>query len=542
MNPAAVTRRGANYRQGRQADSISRTGAMRSVGAGRSPAPYAPASSRSALVAQGRQVGSGRNVGKHCFSRVKARTSERRFRPESTGSERIKCQFGASDGAQVMTYAYWRRHDGTRHRGKDDGGHAPATILAWLGENATVNGKEISWPGTTFHAMEISALPSIVIYGPGDRELNEDDSQSIVSNSLNEVIRELGGKKPVPAGKLLEKVEKNAAEFFRKPKETRLIVTSLSVKGLPATPIDIGGCTITPVSRSAFPYPEPLRTDTSYVSRHVNGTHYQAVSISTLESCIHQAYDTGIAAFNALRGLWNLLFTYRSASRTFTNVPKRKWIGKVHPGPIHTPHNPAGELIGTMYWYEPDYVEDAPLYKPNRGWDEAERVRGEWTTMIAALPYGDDLMRLFARYAVALDQTNLNVAFLMLWSLLEKITNTVGANYDETIKRATFLDRARSVSKQMLTQMRWRRNQLVHAASSTSDRDQLCYITKSYVDEQFLHLLHNGFGVDSLTEHGDFLGLPHSPKRLAQLRRWYTRAYELQMLQEYRGGTDGDGI
>jgi hypothetical protein len=176
-----------------------------------------------------------------------------------------------------MTYAYWRRPDGTRHRGKDDGGHAPASILAWLGENATVNGKKISWPGAPFHAMEISALPSIVIYDPNGRELNEDDSQSIVRNSLNEVIRKLGGQKPVPADKLLEKVEKNAAEFFRKPKEIRLIVTSLSVKGLLATPIEIGGCSITPVDRSAFPYPEPLLTDTSYVSRHVNSTHYQAV-------------------------------------------------------------------------------------------------------------------------------------------------------------------------------------------------------------------------------------------------------------------------
>jgi hypothetical protein len=70
----------------------------------------------------------------------------------------------------------------------------------------------------------------------------------------------------------------------------------------------------------------------------------------------------------------------------------------------------------------------------------------------------------------------------------------------------------------------------------------LCYITKSYVDRQLLHLLHNDFGVNSLAEHGDFLGLPNSLKRLEQLRRWHSRAHQLQMLQEYRGGTDGDGI
>jgi hypothetical protein len=113
-----------------------------------------------------------------------------------------------------MSYAFWRRPDGSRHRGKDDGGYAPASILAWLGENATVNGQEISWPGTQLYYMEVSAYPSIAIYDPKGRELNEDDSQSIVHNSLLEVIRELGGKKPIPARKLLDSVEKKAAEFF----------------------------------------------------------------------------------------------------------------------------------------------------------------------------------------------------------------------------------------------------------------------------------------------------------------------------------------
>jgi hypothetical protein len=229
--------------------------------------------------------------------------------------------------------------------------------------------------------------------------------------------------------------------------------------------------------------------------------------------------------------------------RTFSNVPKRQWIGRIHPGPVHTPHNPDGSLIGTMYWYEPDYVEDAPLFRPDYGgWDAAERKRLWASNAIAATPFADDLIRLFARYAVALDQTNLNVAFLMLWSLLEKITNTVGGNYDETIKRATFLDRDRSISKQMLSQMRWRRNQFVHTASSTSDRDQLCYITKSYVDRQLLHLLNNDFGVESLAEHGDFLGLPHSTKRLAQLRQWHSRAYDMQSALESPGAIDGAGI
>ena len=425
-----------------------------------------------------------------------------------------------------MRHAFWRRPDGVLHKSDDDR-YAPVALLQEIGLKATVKGDSISWPFTGLHDYQTAAYPSIGIISPDGSELNEADSVSLVSRAANGIIRQLGGGKPVLPKALLAKVNIEAASLFRQSTTKGILVTSVSVDNWPSIPINVVGCDILAADLANYPYPEPLVTQTSYVTPHITRTTYSTVAVQSEQITSHQAFDISMTALNFVRGIWNHILTYRSASVGWSQVPRRKWIGVIHVGPVYTLHTEDGALDNDAYWYEPDYVEDANIHKP-KSWETLKEAYIQASESIDTLPYKRDLIDLFARYAIALDQANLDVAFLMLWSLLERITDTVGGNYDDTIERAIWFFKDHSIAKQLLRQMRWRRNQFVHSAGSAEDRDQLCYITKSFVDVHSKSLVRNELKINDIKEYGEFLGLPRDQSRLEHLREWYKRAFELQ--------------
>jgi len=79
---------------------------------------------------------------------------------------------------------------------------------------------------------------------------------------------------------------------------------------------------------------------------------------------------------------------------------------------------------------------------------------------INRLPYRREFEQLLLRYIAALDEPNPNIAFLQLWGILEAITNTVEARYDETIRRAgwVFVKSERPMMREVLESLRHHRN------------------------------------------------------------------------------------
>jgi hypothetical protein len=201
----------------------------------------------------------------------------------------------------------------------------------------------------------------------------------------------------------------------------------------------------------------------------------------------------------------------------------RKPIGVIHAGPIHTLHKPDGSLAIDLYWYEPDYSGDQKLFKPKNGWAKTEQHRRWAMGRINRLPFAHELENIVGRYVIALDNPNLDVAFLQMWAILEKITDTVGGKYDETIERATWVFSDRSVARDLLEHLRVRRNRYVHAGRSADDREQPVYMIKGFVEPHILRLIRNDFQVASLREYGEFLCLPRDTTlleaRRAQLQR-----------------------
>lgn len=133
---------------------------------------------------------------------------------------------------------------------------------------------------------------------------------------------------------------------------------------------------------------------------------------------------------------------------------------------------------------------------------------------------------LFLRYIAALDHTNHDLAGLQLWSVLERITNTIGARYDDTIARASGIMTDRRRTKQILDSIRMQRNRFVHASKGADQSETIASLTKRIVEGHLHTLCVNALKVTSLAQYADVLGLPTDGAALASTKAKLKTAME----------------
>ena len=426
-------------------------------------------------------------------------------------------------------YTYFRAPNGKPYRGTDDK-HAPVHILAAIGESATLNPNgEVAWPGLLMNRLQVALKPLLVVLALGDVELNETDAWHIVWQAIVALIKSAPGK-PVKPNELLHRADKSAAKYFNTPPTKYALLSSLSIIDLPSKSIRVQGCTISSLKKrdKRFPLPKALswQLDSSVFSRHLKSSKYRLVKVSTEGRSIYDATERALNSLNLLRGLWSLFATYGFWSISFGSTT-RKPLGVIHTGPFHTLHFLDGTSVDdNLFWYDPDFTEDQSIYQPADGWKDIEKKRRSAMRRLVTLEYKNDLEDLLIRYAGALDQPNTNIAFLQMWSILEKMTDTIGANYDETIKRTLwpFRSQDRLVARNMLESLRYRRNQYVHSGKGGQESDQVAYMIKSFVDPHLLKLIFNQFNVRSLEEYGEFLALPADATAVEKRKKMLVQA------------------
>jgi hypothetical protein len=155
----------------------------------------------------------------------------------------------------------------------------------------------------------------------------------------------------------------------------------------------------------------------------------------------------------------------------------------VHAGHVHTLHNPDKTVVSEDYfWREKDPREDRELFEPGSGWKTADRHRRLVTRRVAKLKYRGEMEQILVRYVDAMDRTDYDVEFLHMWALLEKITDTIGAKYDETIKGASWFLKEGLKGQQLLECIRKQRNRYVHSSQTVEYADQVAYASLSNID------------------------------------------------------------
>lgn len=402
-------------------------------------------------------------------------------------------------------HIFWR--DATGGPSKEEK-WAPEHVLAELGKQAQINsGGTAQWGSWDLHKYFTVVRNKVVVVDDRGDELNGHDAWSIVSRAMSEIVKRDGGGQPIAPGRLISKGNELARKFLAQPSHRYHLVSSLSVGRVPFCWTSVGGCRMSPLrNRNCYPLPSVLEsTGSDPIRRHLARTRYQLLRVEVTGRTAHEAVDTALAAASHLRAMWNLMATV--GSWVFSAAPSP--LGVIHAGPVHTLHLTNGEPADDTYWYEPSFAADQRVFTADaKTWARIERGRKWITKRIRAIPYGAELKRLLSRYVQAIDSPDLDVAFLHMWGLLEHVTGTVGARYDDTIKRAVRVMSPRETAMEMVDAVRCRRNQYVHSAGSARDGDQIAYLVKSFVDPHLLCLLRNDFGVTSIEEYGDLLGLP----------------------------------
>lgn len=414
-------------------------------------------------------------------------------------------------------YVFWRTPTGAAYKGQDNK-HAPYDLLAQIGKLSSVNADgKVTYDSLFPLRFEHAVLGSIILIDQDGRELNQQDSQDVLRKAMSSVIKKKDGKIPIDATALLRESDIKAAAFFQKEQEPFSLVTSVSIKSFPANQLSVNKCRVMPLkNRTHFPLPDQLRTvlSTDASQSLVGRKQHQLVRVKTLGRSWSDAKERALDSLRLLCGLWNLFGT-KMGSWSLSFVPrKRTPLGVVHVGPYHTLHSKSGKSIGDLYWYETEYGEHPMPFEPHNGWANTEKLRRWALNKLRHSPYGSDLSRLIIRYASALSNPDLNVAFLQMWSILELITNSVGAKYEATVKRATWILPDRKLSKELLEYLRCYRNQYVHSARSSESSYQIAQLIKSIIDRHLLFLLRNDFRVESLEEYAACLSLPTSADQL----------------------------
>lgn len=417
-------------------------------------------------------------------------------------------------------YAFWKTPAGKPYAG-NDGKHAPTQLLGVMGKSATLNAEgNIQWNNFGVLRLEAAIKAAVVILDPVGDELNETDSWMIVRNAIQSGIREAGGGKPLAPSRVSSLADDHAAAYFRQDKSPYVFLTSLSIKSFPCKSLTLNGCAISPLRKrgSRYPMPEVANHQEPQYERHIRSSKYLLIRVSTSGRTIYEATEKALSTVNFLRGIWNFSATYGHWSITFSSNVSDP-LGVIHGGPIHTLHRPDGKLVDDICWCDPDFNGDKPLFQPEDGWKTIESNRRAFMIRMRTLPYRKDLENIIIRYASALDKANLHIAFLHLWSLLEKMTDTIGANYDETVRRAAWGWSERELVIEILNSLRLRRNQYVHSASVAEDHDQATYLMKQFLEPHLLRLMNNELAVESLEEYGRYLSLPSDIPTLQKQKR-----------------------
>ena len=401
----------------------------------------------------------------------------------------------------------WKNNHGAPYEPKDenDTKHAPLTLIEkyaslWIWEDHSL--REIPPFGSEKYATALRNTFVVLVNGKTSRNTN---AWTFILEAIRNHIKQKGNGKNLNFKSIILEANKLVKQYFKQQTKEYSLITSLSIKSLPTQTTSICGCKIAEIKsrQGYYSLPEVIYSTIPQKYRtHMETTDYTPIRIRTKGRTPNEAARKAFESLDLLTGIWNYHITYRNW-RFGPNLPRS--IAAITTGPIHTIHHPNGKPALETYWYTPSYVDDRQLHVPFLGWSQIEKKRKQILKQLSKSPYKQDMISIFLRYSGALDTTNMEVAFINMWGILEKITDTVGARYDDTIKRASWIfpKEEQSEIREILQTLRIKRNQVVHAGSNT--HDQIIYLIKYILDPHLGKLINNDFKVNSLQEYGRFL-------------------------------------
>lgn len=351
----------------------------------------------------------------------------------------------------------------------------------------------------------------------------EVEARSILWQSLKTV-----GKQPVVVKALLAELNKRVEQYLQRPVSRFVLLTSLSVRcEQNISPIRIGQDQVIlgKVPLRFYQESRPLLEKASLSLALQLPENYLSVRVHVSARSTHEAANKALGHLDLLRGLWNLFYSQGHSIRwTFGGKPPR--INRIVTGPIHTLHSTTGKLLDeNTWWYDPTFIKPISTKDIGKDWDEIADFVSNIRTHLSKSNYSNILEEAIIRYARALDEHNLNSAYVHLWSVLELLTYTVEASYKVTVRRAAFVFDDYSYYSQVLNHLREYRNQFIHHFASDSGVETYIYQLKNIVEHIIRFHLYMGLKFSSIQDVAEFLDMPHEFKRLEGKKDMLKKAF-----------------
>jgi hypothetical protein len=253
---------------------------------------------------------------------------------------------------------------------------------------------------------------------------------------------------------------------------------------------------------SRYRKPRAKLLDENKVPIELTPDGYCKVSVSVRTKSPSSAFHIAMRALDIQRALWCLM-TNPGMQITFGNSSPKP-INSVRLGSRHTLHTSDGDGAIESIWYEPNFKETSVV-----GLADAKVVLNNSKFALrrmSSCSYGRQLLSSLIRYVRALDENDANTAFLRLWGgAVEALTTPGIADYDQLVKRCSFLYSDSLYHRQVLEHLREYRNANVHAGEESNHARIYCFQLQRYYRALFWFHVRNANFFKSLDEANLFL-------------------------------------
>jgi hypothetical protein len=344
-----------------------------------------------------------------------------------------------------------------------------------------------------------------------------------------------GTKGKITAKSLLAEVNKLEHDYVTLPIQRYALATSISLNtSLTLQRLRQNGNLII-FERN---YPERFRNEASDLIEQAREqslffdppTNYMRIRIHVSAKSIHEAANEALDTIDYIRGIWNWANNRRHFFRISMGKPMP--VNEIVLGPLHTLHLSTGQLAATdTWWYEPSYLGPIKLYKPSQG--NVDNIFNKpliyMRKRLKNHNYPKVMQNALIRYTRALDYRDWSTSFLKLWGVLELLTDTIGASYEITVKRTSYIFQERDYHLQVLQHLRKHRNSSVHFDRENSEIETCMYQLKNFVEALIGFHVSNKYGFNSIQEAASFLSLPYKNETLT------SHINKLQFARKFRG-------
>lgn len=320
----------------------------------------------------------------------------------------------------------------------------------------------------------------------------------------------------IDAKLLLSEASKHETEYLQRPKVAYRLLTEVSLSSslrVPRTRVKEVTLTFAPGKSVGFDKRDAAFKAAAHTLGFSLPAGYVRLSAYVNARSTHEAVELALNSIDLTRASWNLAVNRGKSWRYSSGRPAP--VNDIRLSPFHTLHKLDGSLATDSWWYDPSYAKPTGIYsqkqdKLNKLLSFAADVRDR----LKSHQYRDDLETALIRYVRALDSSDLNDAFLRLWSLLEYLTDSTHDPYKVAARRAAFMFVDQERSRLVLTHLTNHRNRFVHTGSDSNQIEDLVFLLKRYVDALLLFHIGNRIGFKTRKDAALFMDIPPEEKKI----------------------------